>query len=93
MSWKNGSAFDGNYFFRTKLVEGEHSFYFTATDGMADAVGTPTKQDGFVLDVEKTDDIGGINPLTADVVGGIIVLALILGWFKIVMRNNKEKKE
>jgi len=93
MSWRNGSAFDGNYFYETKLSQGEHFFYFTASDGMADARGTPTGKDNFSLIVKKDDDVGGINPLTADMAGVIIILILILGWFNLVLKASDKKKK
>ncbi|UCH88772.1 MAG: Ig-like domain-containing protein [Thermoplasmata archaeon] len=96
MSFLNGSRDNGYYRLQQKLPEGTHSYYFTASDGMADAIGSAAgKQHSNELQVSavKDEDDDDTNwALRADLIGGIIVVILILGWFKLVLRRSETKK-
>jgi WD40 repeat protein len=92
MSYLNGSSYNGYYQYSTRLKAGTHSYYFRASDGYADSTGTVGPEHSVLLEVQSSESDEGLLALRADLIGAIIVIILIITWFKLVA-GKREKKD
>ena len=78
MTLKPGETpFDGKYEFKTKLREGEHSYYFTASDGK-DINTSKTLIGPNVYEVKKADDPEFNNSIFIIITIPIILVIIII---------------
>lgn len=100
MNLISGEAHDGEYELKIKLEEGEHSYYFTANDGINDAVtidSTPTSSD----DARNTPSITKHEPSKKEKGPGdwmlylilIIIIIIVLLVIGLVMKGRKPDEE
>lgn len=88
----NGTADNGFYTYHSTLSPGTHNFYFSAADGSIEAIGTPTSAENNVqikVKEKKSDSV--LWAAGADLVGGLIIVILIITWFKIVLKKSEKK--
>ncbi len=87
-------SYNGKYEYKTKLTEGEHTYYFTASDGIDSVRSEDFKTTYVEMDLEKEskDDDAGLLIIAIFIVV-IIIVILILSYLMLQRKKKVKEKE
>jgi hypothetical protein len=91
-------AYNGNYEFKTTLSEGEHTYYFTASDG-SDSITSDTLTTPDIKKLEKVDGDGAKKEglawewLIATIAVIVIIIVILIIAFLMIKKKKREEEE
>ncbi len=86
------TAYNGKYGFTTKLTKGEHSYYFTASDG-TDTVSSDTFQTTYIKEPKENGPPDVLSTWVIMLIIIIIIIVIILSFIILIRKKKQRAKE